>query len=251
MRILFLFFLLIALNACASSFIAENMSPDILYRQAKAELAKGRIDKSIGIIRKLESNYIFTSQAIDGQAMLIWLYYQKNDLAEAESTANNFLKYYPFNQYTPWVEYMLAIITYESMPYYKKNIIEAVNALNLFNSFISRYPNTDYAKDLQFKKELIRSLLAYKVMQIGNYYLSHKSYIGAINRFNEIVNVYGNTIFAPEALYKLEVAYLSAGLDQEAINSFKLLKYNYNNTRWYKVANDLLSNEIRDTNNKE
>lgn len=251
MRIIFLFLLLITLSACRSAFIEENMSPDILFLQAKAELSNGRIEKAISIFRKLEGRYIFSPQAIEGQTMLIWLYYKKSDLAEAEATANNFLKYYPYNEYTPWVEYMLAIITYENMPYYKKNIIEATNALNLFNSFISKYPNTEYAKDLQFKRELVRSLMAYKVMQIGNYYLNHKSYIGAINRFKEVINVYSNSVFVPEALYRLEFAYLSLGLDKEAVNSFNILEYNYKSTRWYEVANDLLNKEIKVTNNKE
>ena len=61
--------------------------------------------------------------------------------------------------------------------------------------FLEKYPNTDYAIDLTFKKDLIENQLAAKEMYIAKYYISVKKWVPAINRLKMIVKEYEKTIF--------------------------------------------------------
>ena len=53
--------------------------------------------------------------------------------------------------------------------------------------FLKEYPNTDFAIDLRFKKDLIENQLAAKEMFIAKYYISLKKWVPAINRLKIIV----------------------------------------------------------------
>ena len=66
----------------------------------------------------------------------------------------------------------------------------------LVNFFLEKYPNTDYAIDLKFKKDLIENQLAAKEMYIAKYYISVKKWVPAIQRLKEIVTKYEKTIFS-------------------------------------------------------
>ena len=69
--------------------------------------------------------------------------------------------------------------------------------------FIKKYPKSDYAIDLKFKKDLIENQLAAKELYVAKYYISTKKWVPAINRLKIIMNKYDKTIFIEEALHRL------------------------------------------------
>lgn len=251
MRTIVILITFMLIGACSSKFVTQSYSPDILFKQVEAELSLGEVNKAITTLRKLDANYSFNEKAIDAQVLLIWIYYKKGNLDQAEVFASNFLKYYPYNKYTPWVEYVYALTIYQSIPSQKRDIAKATEALGLFKDFIQKYPNLEYAEDLNFRTSLVKDILANRVMEIGRYYLRHKVYVGAINRFKEVIYVYNNSIFVPEALYRLTYSSLAIGLDKEALLYYRLLKYNYSSSKWYTKANHLVQHKIKLSNSVE
>ena len=83
------------------------------------------------------------------------------------------------------------------------------------------YPNTDYAIDLKFKKDLIENQLAAKELYVAKYYISVQKWIPAINRLKVIFEKYSKTIFIEEALHRLVEINYHLGLENEA----KICKY--------------------------
>ncbi|MGV3278518.1 outer membrane protein assembly factor BamD [Rickettsiales bacterium LUAb2] len=242
MRLLvFIFACFLLLSACSGDkFKKQNIPSKVLLAEGVNLLGQGKTSKAIDIFQRVEINYADEDSAIVAQVFLIWIYYQQNNLDSAEAISRSFLRYYPYNKYSPWVEYMNAIITYEQIPNPKRDLTLASNALTAFNKIIQKYPNTEYAKDVQFKSALVKQILAERVMEIGRYYLRHKAYIGAMYRFQEIVKVYNDSVFVPEALYRLVFTAISLGINEEAINDYKVLKYNYPDNDWTKRAEKLL-----------
>ena len=68
--------------------------------------------------------------------------------------------------------------------------------------YIKKYPQSDYAIDLKFKKDLILNQLAAKELYVAKYYISTQKWVPAIKRLKIIVNKYDNTIFVEEALHR-------------------------------------------------
>ena len=109
--------------------------------------------------------------------------------------------------------------------------------------FIKKYPNTEYAIDLKFKKDLIQNQIAAKELFIAKYYISIKKWIPAINRLKIIINEYDKTIFVEEALHRLVEIHYHLGLEDEAKKYAKILGYNYNSSEWYKQSYKILNKD--------
>ena len=101
---------------------------------------------------------------------------------------------------------------------------------------MSEYPNSDYAIDLKFKKDLILNQLAAKELFVAKYYISTQKWVPAINRLKVIVNEYDKTIFIEEALHRLVETYYHLGLEGEAKKYAKILGYNYNSSEWFEQS---------------
>ena len=107
--------------------------------------------------------------------------------------------------------------------------------------FLNKYPNSDYAIDLRFKKDLIVNQLAAKELFVAKYYISTQKWIPAINRLKIIVNKYDKTIFIEEALHRLVEIHYHLGLENEAKKYAKILGYNYNSSEWFKQSYKVLN----------
>ena len=105
------------------------------------------------------------------------------------------------------------------------------------------YPNSDYAIDLKFKKNLIRNQLAAKELFIAKYYISTQKWVPAINRLKEIFENYDETIFIEEAIHRLVEIHYHIGLEKEAEKYAKILGYNYNSSEWFQQSYKIFNQE--------
>ena len=128
-----------------------------------------------------------------------------------------------------------------------------LQAREKINFFLKKYPNTDYAIDLKFKKNLIRNQLAAKEMYIARHYVETQKWIPAINRLKNIINEYDETIFIEEALHRLVEIHYYLGLENEAKKFAKILGYNYNSSKWYEASYKIFNRryEVKKTKKKE
>ena len=106
---------------------------------------------------------------------------------------------------------------------------------------IERYPDSEYARSSVLKFDLAFDHLAAKEMEIGRYYLRHKHYTAAINRFRVVVEDFQTTSHTAEALHRLVEAYLSLGLNDEAQTAGAILGHNFRGTDWYEDSYKLLT----------
>ena len=106
---------------------------------------------------------------------------------------------------------------------------------------MAKYPNTEYALDLKFKKDLIQNQLAAKELFVAKFYISTKKWIPAINRLKVIVTKYDQTIFIEEALHRLVEINYYLGLEEEAKKFANILGYNYNTSEWFEQSYKILN----------
>ena len=111
--------------------------------------------------------------------------------------------------------------------------------------FLKKYPNTDYAIDLKFKKNLIQNQLAAKELYIAKYYITIQKWIPAINRLKIIINKFDQTVFVEEALHRLVEIHYHLGLKDEANKYASILGYNYNSSEWFKQSYKILNKDYK------
>ena len=155
---------------------------------------------------------------------------------EALENLERYLKTYPADKNIIYAHYLIAIIYFEQIEDEKKDLKPLIDANNKIDFFLSEYPNSDYAIDLKFKKDLILNQLAAKELFVAKYYISTQKWVPAINRLKVIVNEYDKTVFIEEALHRLVETYYHLGLEGEAKKYAKILGYNYNSSEWFEQS---------------
>ena len=140
---------------------------------------------------------------------------------------------------------MTAIIYFEQISDEKKDIDPLLKAYDKINFFLGKYPKTDYAIDLKFKKDLIENQLAAKELYIAKYYISVKKWVPAINRLKIIIKKYDKTIFVEEALHRLVEIHYHIGLEEEAKKYASILGYNYNSGEWFEQTYKILNKDYK------
>jgi outer membrane protein assembly factor BamD len=180
--------------------------------------------------------------------------YGINFYDEAIENLERFLKTYPSDKNIIYAHYLIAVIYFEQISDEKKDLKPLLLAKDKIDFFLTKYSNSEYAIDLNFKKDLIINQLAAKELFIAKYYISVKKWVPAINRLKNIVSNFDKTIFIEEALHRLVEIHYHIGLEEEAKKYAKILGYNYNSSEWfsasYKIFNKNYEKEILKKNNK-
>ncbi len=205
---------------------------------------------------KAEINFSSPSAAGKAAIMNAFSLYAINFYDEAEENLNRFLKIYPSHKYQIYANYLLAIISYEQISDERHDLKPLLDAKKKIDLFLQKYPNTDYAIDLNLKKNLVINQFAAKELYTAKYYIKVQKWVPAINRLKIIVKDYNTTVFIEEALHRLVEIHYHIGLEEEAKKYASVLGYNYNSSEWFKQTYKLLNKDYkivkkRDKENKD
>ena len=246
-KIIFIFVLTFSLLSCSQNKDIEyeinkdKVDPYKLYEEALDAFDKGDYFYAEKKFSEAELNFKVIELAAKSAVMSSYSLYGINFYTEALENLERYLKKYPADKNIMYAHYLIAIIYYEQMSDEKKDLKPLLDANKKIDFFLEKYPNSDYAIDLRFKKDLIQNQLAAKELYVAKYYVSIQKWVPAINRLRKIVEEYEKTVFIEEALHRLVEINYYLGLEKEAKKYAKILGYNYNSSEWfeqsYKVFN--------------
>ena len=221
----------------------ERVSPFVLYEEGMKSFEKRDYFFASKKFSEAELNFEQVELAAKSSLMASFCLYGINFYSEAIEGLQRYLNTYPADKNVIYAHYLLAIIQFELISDEKKDLKPLIEANKKIDFFLKKYPNSDYALDLRFKKDLIQNQLAAKELFIAKYYISTQKWVPAINRLKVIVKDYDKTIFIEEALHRLvEISY-HLGLEKEAENYAKILGYNYNSSEWYAQSYKVLNKD--------
>ena len=250
LRIFIIFILGVLLFSCIKKeeVIYEpqkQKDPFVLYKEGLEAFKKNDFFFASKKFSEAELNFEKVEFAAKSSIMSAYSLYGINFYEEAIESLNTYLKTYPADKNVVYAHFLIANIYFELISDEKKDIDPLIKANEKINFFIKEYPETDYAIDLMFKKDLIENQLAAKEMYIAKYYISVKKWVPAINRLKKIVDSYKNTIFIEEALHRLVEVYYFIGLEKEAKKYASILGYNYNSSKWFKESYKVFNKDYK------
>ncbi len=219
--------------------------PYKLYQEGFNAFEKGDYFFANKKFSEAELNFETIEYAAKSAIMSSYALYGINFYSQALDNLERFLKKYPADKNIIYAHYLIAMIHYEQISDEKKDLKPLVEANAKIDFFLEKYPNTDYAIDLKFKKDLIRNQLAAKELYVAKYYISTQKWIPAINRLKVILKDYQETIFIEEALHRLVEIHHYLGLKPEAEKYAKILGYNYNSSEWFEKSYKVLNREYK------
>ncbi len=233
----------------------DNINPYEVYKEGLEAFERNDFFYANKKFSEAELNFEKVEFAAKASIMASFSLYGINFYDDAEENLKRFLKTYPTDKNVIYAHYLLAIIYFEQISDEKKDLDPLLKADRKINFFINKFPNTDYAIDLKFKKDLIQNQLAAKELFVAKYYISTQKWVPAINRLKIIINKYDKTVFVEEALHRLVEIHYHLGLEKESKKYAKILGYNYNSGEWFKKSYKIFNKEydikIKNENFKE
>ncbi len=241
--------LVFSLNSCSKKDIEyapkDKVNPYVLYEEGFKFFERGDYFYAEKKFTEAELNFEIVDFAAKSAIMSSYSFYGINFYSQALTNLERYLKKYPTDSNVIYAHYLIAIIHYEQIKDEKKDLQPLLDAKKKITFFLEKYPNTDYAIDLKFKKDLIENQLAAKELFVAKYYISTQKWVPAINRLKVIVNDYQNTIFIEEALHRLVEIYYYLGLMEESKKYAKILGYNYNSSEWFEQSYKVLNKDYK------
>ena len=229
----------------------EKVDPYVLYKEGLEAFEKNDFFYASKKFSEAELNFKSINLSAKSCIMSSFSLYGINFYDEALENLERFIKTYAADRNVIYAHYLIAIIYFEQIDDEKKDLKPLLLADEKINFFLKEYPNSDYAIDLAFKKDLIQNQLAAKELFVAKFYISTQKWVPAINRLKLIVSKYDKTIFIEEALHRLVEIHYYLGMEDEAKKYAKILGYNYSSGEWfeqsYKIFNKEynIKNEVR------
>ena len=244
LRYLFSFALSASLAACSGGTSVEPLyverPVEVIYTNAHEELMARNYTYAALEFDEVERQHPYSKWARRALVMSAYTYYLQNKYDEAIATARRFLALYPGNRQAPYAYYLIAMSQYERISDVKRDQRTTELAQIALREVISRYPESDYARDALLKLDLTNDNLAAKEMEVGRFYLNRGDYLAAAGRFRRVIENFGTTSHVPEALHRLTEVYVSLGVVHEAQNAAAVLGYNFPDSAWYRDSYRIL-----------
>ena len=249
-RIVLIFLLTFSLQSCSKDKkleyeAANEVDPYQVYQEGYIAFEKGDYFYANEKFSEAELAFEIVEFAAKSAIMSSYALYGINFYDAALENLERYLKKYPADKNVMYAHYLSAIIHYEQISDEKKDLQPLLKATEKIKYFLKNYPDSDYAIDLRFKKDLIQNQRAAKELYVAKYYISIQKWIPAINRLKIIVNDYEETVFIEEALHRLVEIYYYLGLETEAKKYAKVLGYNYNSSEWFKQSYKVLNKNYK------
>ena len=239
----------ISLAACTSNDSDRNViteeSVDALYNDAGNALDQGNYVTASRLFEEVERQHPYSKWATKAQLMAGYSYYEAQRYDDAVLALDRFIDLHPGHKDIAYAYYLRALCFYEQISDVRRDQAMTEYAMQGFDAVINRFPESQYARDAQLKKDLTLDHLAGKEMEIGRYYLNRNQVNAAIIRFQTVVRDYQTTSHTAEALHRLVEANLTLGLKEEATKIAAVLGYNYPGDEWYERSFALLDEEQR------
>ena len=248
-RIFFIFIFSLFVLSCAKDEVdyiaSQKVDPYKSYSEGIQAFERNNFFFANKKFSEAELNFEKPELAAKSAIMSSFSLYGINFYDEAHENLERYLKTYPSDKNIIYAHYLQAIIFFEQISDEKKDLKPLIEADRKIEFFINKYPETDYAIDLKFKKDLIQNQLAAKELFVAKHYINTQKWIPAINRLKVILNKYDKTIFVEEALHRLVEIHYHIGLEEEANKYAKILGYNYNSGEWFEQSYKILNKDYK------
>lgn len=234
---------LAGLGACASTEDAATKdAPETLYAEAKAEMAAGSWENAAKLLTRVESRASGSLLGQQAQLDLAYTQWKQGDKAEALSTLDRFIRFYPSSPGSDYALYLRGLVNFNDnlgilgsisgQKLSERDQQASRDAYQSFKELVERFPDSRYTPDARERMNfVVNSLSEYEVV-VARYYLRRGAYLAAANRAQQALINYPQTPAIEPALAVMMQAYDRLNLPQLRDDARRVLALNYPESRY-------------------
>ncbi len=190
----------IVLAGCAGSGRARYDTPQEAYERGKALFDQGKYDRAT---EYLQGTFDFgrTHQwAADAQLYLARAYRQNAEYILAANEYTRFIEIYRTDERVPEAEYERALTYYERSPRFELDQTPTEQAIQYFQLFMNRHPNSEQSADAVTRINELRDKMARKQFHTAQLYERRELYEAAGLEYQRTFDKFPDTGYADDAL---------------------------------------------------
>lgn len=228
---------LLASVACAhvDSTGTVKFSPDAEtnYKLGLKAMEDRRYLDAMQFFEHIRYRHPYSSTAALADLAIADTFFIQDKFLEAAESYRNFVKLRPNHPKVDYAEYRIALSYYKDIPMdfflfppsYEKDQTAVRSAASNFETFLRKYPNSEFVPEAKEKLLETRERLVAHEMSVAAFYHHHKRYKSTAMRYERVVNEFPDSKRVGEALMGLANAYLDLNEPQKAREALeKLMK---------------------------
>ena len=243
LRAFALFALIVSMSACSIFGSKRNdidtLPVDALYNKAHASLEYGDYAAATKQYQRLIARFPSGEYNQQAQLDLAYSQFKDNQPDDAYSTVNRFIKTYPANKHVDYAYYLRGLINFERTSGMIERFIYressearrdqsySLQAFDDFSELSRRFPDSAYTADARQRMIYLRNNLAQYEINVAEFYLRNKIYVGAADRAQYVIEHYQQAPQTGDALAILTRSYLALDHKELADQTRKVLALNY------------------------
>ncbi len=167
-------------------------SDDVALKFQKAEEYYNKKDhqRVLPLLEDLLTYYRGTAQAEKIYYMMADTYYKMGNYQLASYQFKTFVDAYPFSQYAEEALYLYAYSLFSDSPNKDLDQANTVNAINAFNLFINKYPESNRIEESNKNIDDLKAKLENKAIENAMLYYQIRNYKSAVWALRHVANQY-------------------------------------------------------------
>lgn len=204
-----------AVTACASGSKYQGLDAPAVYRLAQEEFANEDYRDAAETLDRLLLVFPTFEQAAEAHYMMAEAYFLSEQYITASSEYVRFLDRYPAHPDAPVAALGVCRSYSELSPISQRDQTFTEQALTVCRNVVADHPDHEVAREAAELSNAMRGKLARKIYDNGAYYLRRQLYDSSIIYFEDVVDAYPETEWAPKALLGMIEAYEKIGYEDE------------------------------------
>jgi outer membrane protein assembly factor BamD len=213
-RLYILLIILILISSCGDyEKLLKSTDYDLKKAKAKEFYDAGQYVKATELLTQILPRFRATEEAEELNWMNAQAYYGMKDYFMAGSYFKTFIDQFPFGKHTEEANYMAAMCDYKIAYRPELDQDNTKNAIEGFNIFINRFPNSPKVEEARrLAKELTENLFEKSYLNAKLYY-NMNNYKAAVVALNNSLKEYAETKYREEMMFlKLNSLFMYAQL---------------------------------------
>jgi outer membrane protein assembly factor BamD len=208
-KLLFFLGFIFLFSACQNDkLIKRGDSIDVAFDKAMAFYEEGDYREAADAFDTVTRVGRGTEYGQQAQYYLAESYYNGERYLLAASEYDRYISYYPQDELRQEVEFKAALCYYHQSPRYKLDQTETRRAIERFQLFINRYPDSERVTEAAGYIDQLRAKLAHKAYESAQFYVRNEMYKAGVLYLDRVIDQYPESEWAERALVDQVKAYI-------------------------------------------
>jgi len=183
---------------CAHEKVIINLDVKDEFRLAKENFDKKKYGKAAEGFKRLIFNHPGSGYVEEAEYWLAKSYFLKRDYLEAEQEYEFLLKSFPESRFADDAHFELALIYYKQSPPYRLDQSLTKKALNYFEDFLTKYPESVWVEEAKEYRTKCIDKLVKKEIAAAKFYMKLGHRKSALIHLKDILQKYPSNSYLDE-----------------------------------------------------